>query len=827
MMKQWIGLVAMMMATTTANGDPQVLAHYRLGEGQGITYAVGPEVFQGDIHEVRLNTFDPGTFDPDAHLLLDYTELRARGRVERARQAERIAALAEPSTGVRVVDAVDIEPVHTDWLVTPVTRPAEMLVQPSADGQTARLVLQNGLVSREFHVSENLACVSYRLHSLDAQFLRAVKPEVRVQLDGAWYEVGGLKGQPEKSYLLEAWLPDMTGDPRAFQFVGMETRRPEARYPWTQKFNAVRTPWPPKGLRVDFHFEAPESVADAHRHTRITVHYELYEGLPVLAKWFTLENASGSEIRVDAFEGEVLAVAQDQVRRLHAESDYAFALSHVHPEGSALLHFQGTPKPWQAGRGTTKWRLDPEYDTWATQNPTEESFMGRDFRCLMVSTPPLGPGAALGAEETFESFTTFELLNDSDDRERRTLGQRRLYRTLAPQVTEDLLCFGISAYDFAQLKPVIDQMAELGFEALNLMAWPGIDHVNLDPAYVANLRKISDYAAERGIVVGGYELWIASRGRGEDVNCIHPDTGKPGSLFGQSVCVASSWWDEYTRKMWAFFDQTGIRMTLFDGPYHGDPCASTEHRHHRGLEDSQWRQWQLQVAALHEFQRRGFSVPLPEWYFLNGQAATGMGYREASANLSPQQQLLLGRQYIYDGTWHKTPTMGWMSLQLVGFYTSDPRVGLEPLADNIDRYERGLAQYLASGCQFTLRGNRIYDTPEVKAMVQRWMDWRRKHRAILTSDIVHLGRPTGRDLDCVLHVNAQLETKGLAVVFNPTNRRIRKDVVLPLYYTGLTDTATVREQEGGRKTYTLDRAYRIRVPLDVEANGSTWLVVEL
>ena len=116
-------------------------------------------------------------------------------------------------------------------------------------------------------------------------------------------------------------------------------------------------------------------------------------------------------------------------------------------------------------------------------------------------------------------------------------------------------------------------------------------------------------------------------------------------------------------------------------------------------------------------------IPIPDWYFLNGQCSTGMGYREASANLTPQQQLLLGRQYIYDGTWHKIPPMGWMTLQLVGFYTNDPRVGLEPLCENLDRYEQQLIQFLGSGCHLTIRGNRLYDTPETKQLVSKWINW--------------------------------------------------------------------------------------------------------
>jgi hypothetical protein len=169
-------------------------------------------------------------------------------------------------------------------------------------------------------------------------------------------------------------------------------------------------------------------------------------------------------------------------------------------------------------------------------------------------------------------------------------------------------------------------MAELGFEKLDIQPWPGISHDNLDPEYVALWKEIAGYAKERNIIMGGYELAVASRGRGKDVDCVDPATGKPGSLFGQSVCIASKWKDEYFTKAYQFFDKTGFKTWNADGPYHGDACASTEHKYHRGLEDSQWEQWKAQVEVIHELQNRNFYVPLPDWYFLNGQCVTGMGY---------------------------------------------------------------------------------------------------------------------------------------------------------------------------------------------------------
>ncbi|MGV8095404.1 MAG: hypothetical protein AB2L24_26425 [Mangrovibacterium sp.] len=461
----------------------------------------------------------------------------------------------------------------------------------------------------------------------------------------------------------------------------------------------------------------------------------------------------------------------------------------------------------------------------ATHNQAEDNFLGFPHRNLLTSTLPMGPNTIIDKTNPFKSFITFELLHDNDDRERKSLGHRRLYKKLAPQTTESLIAGAITSHDPVTLKAFIDQMAELGMERLDIHPWPGISHDNPDSAYIFYWKDIAGYARQRGIVMGGYELQVASRGRGKEVDCIDPETGKPGSLFGQSVCIASSWKDSYYGKMWNFFDKTGLMTYNIDGPYHGDPCASHEHPYHTGLEDSQWQQWRTQVEIIHELQRRGMYIPIPDWYFLNGQCATGMGYREASANLTPQQQMLLGRQYIYDGTWHKLPTMGWMTLQLVGFYTNDPRVGLEPLSKNLDRYEAQLIQYLASGCQLTIRGNRIYDTPETKAVVAKWINWYKKYRDILTSEIIHVSRPNGRDLDCIMHVNPFIGHKGMVVVFNPTDREIEKELKLPLYYTGLKEKATVSTGDV-TQSYRLNEKQELLLKVGIKAGGISWFLIE-
>ena len=101
-----------------------------------------------------------------------------------------------------------------------------------------------------------------------------------------------------------------------------------------------------------------------------------------------------------------------------------------------------------------------------------------------------------------------------------------------------------------------------------------------------------------------------------------------------------------------------------------------------------------------------------------------------------------------------------------------------------------------------------------------------KYRPILTSDLIHVQRPDGRDIDCLLHVNPRLKEKGLVMFFNPLDQPMTRQVRLPLYYTGLSDTALIREQEQNEaKLYKLDRDYTVEVAVKLPPRGVTWFVI--
>ena len=91
---------------------------------------------------------------------------------------------------------------------------------------------------------------------------------------------------------------------------------------------------------------------------------------------------------------------------------------------------------------------------------------------------------------------------------------------------------------------------------------------------------------------------------------------------------------------------------------------------------------------------------------------------------------------------------------------------------------------------------------------------------------MHLRRADGRDWDGVLHVNPILKTKGMALLFNPTEQPLTRELRLPLYYTGLTQTAKLKIGNERTKTAALERDYSVRVRVTIPAGGMEWVTVE-
>jgi len=658
-----------------------------------------------------------------------------------------------------------------DWLIVPVTTPAHLEVRDEGN----EVVLANGLVSRTFQTAPNLASISFKNLSTGAEYLRAVTPEAAVTINGRRLEIGGLKGQPDRSYLDPTRLPKMTGNSDAFQYAGHRLGRPEAGYPWQPCFGAPSVPWPPKGLRLTLDFKAPTSATNTTNSLvglTASVHYEIYDGLPVLAKWVTLSNGTSREIALDGLECELLAVTPDQRRRLLEDCDQ------VHP---AALN----------------WVNDPDWLTFAPVNPGDARFLPHPQQYLLRCEYTRGPAALVPPGQSFESFRTYELLLDSDDSERRGLAHRRMYRTLTPQVTENPIFMHLRNSDSASIRRAVDQCVEVGFEMVILTFWSGFNMESEDPKYIARIKADFDYAHSKGLKIGGYILFATTASKGPAHDAIDPVSLKPSG----SLCLGSEFSDAYFAKLFRFIEATGMDVIETDGPYHGYECASTKHKYHRGRDDSRWVQWQRQALFYRGCRERGIYVNTPDWYFFTGSNKYPMGYREENWSLPRELQILIARQNIYDGTFHKTPSMGWMMLPLTEYHGGGAAATIEPLHQHRDAYEAHLAQNFGSGVIACYRGPRLFDTDQTKAVVQKWVAFYAKYRDILDSDIIHVRRPDGRDIDCMMHVNPQLRHKGLAMVYNPLDHAVKRTVTLPLYYTGLKDRAVIRREEGPPHRY--------------------------
>ncbi|HOZ84265.1 MAG TPA: alpha-galactosidase [Niabella sp.] len=691
-----------------------------------------------------------------------------------------------------------------DWLVHPVSSKAKVYESTSKKD----IVLDNGLLQRTFRLRPNLACVDFKNTTTQQQLLRAVKPEASLVLNGHTYNIGGLYGQKENAYLLPEWIDSFTSNNNYFYFTKYEVKDLppflNAQLPFwaTNKKNAT-------GKLVCFHFIHPSLPG-----IEIEVNYEIYDGIPVLAKWVAVKNFSNQSIKINRVVNEILGLveeesavigATDQMQKqfgIYFESNYAFNNAMRYNLSDQTLH----------------WKEDSLYTSQVNYN--------YQTPCLVEVYPEYGPGIDLQPKETFSSIKTFELLMDSYDRQRRGMAIQKMYRTIAPWVTANPIFMHLVSKNDQEVFNAIEQCVATGYESLILSFG---SHINMEDNSASNLlrcKKMADYAHKQGIKIGCYSLF-SSRKISEEDDVINPLTGKTGgAFFGNAPCFGSKWGLAYSQKIKQFYTETGFDIWENDGPYPGDRCASTNHPGHKGLEDSQWRQMEIQKELYRWLNGKGIYINAPDWYFLDGTNKIGLGYREVNFSLPREQQKILNRQNIFDGTWDKTPSMAWGFVPLTRYQGGGPEAILEPLSEHLKDYKQLMMQYYGAGVQACYRGPRLYDTEATKKVVADVVSWYKKYRNILNGDIIHLRRADGRDWDGWLHVDPTLKEKGLFMIFNPTDQEMKRKITIPLYFAGLKNMARIREKEGALNSYSLNRNHEAEVTISLPAKGYSWWVVE-
>lgn len=694
--------------------------------------------------------------------------------------------------------------VKGDWLLGNVRDTAD--VYKSENGKD--LIISNGLVSREFRMQPYFACFSFRNLMTQQEMLRAIQPEAQIEIDGVTYNLGGVNGQFEYAYLKYDWLEKFSADPKVFHLKDFEIKNIQPRFPWKARRWVLNNQWPPKGKEIIFYFEAPTRDLKS---IRVAIHYEMYDNIPLMSKWVTVENLGEKMITINSFKNEILSVVEAEsvvggdgrlaTPHINVQSDYSF--------GDMTSKYSDH---------TTYWLPDSLYTSQVNYN--------LQTPCLLESRPPIGPGYRLQPHQKFEAFHTYEMMYDSYDKERCGLAERKMYRLLAPWATENPIFLHLTSTDPQMVKTAVDQCAATGFEMIILSFGSGLNMEDTSEANIQKIKSLVDYAHSKGIEMGGYSLFSSRTIDAKD-DVINPKTGKPGgAIFENAPCLGSGWGLAYLKKLKTFIAKTGFDLLEHDGPYPGDICASTSHPGHDDRYDSQWKQWWLSISFYRELRKNDVYINAPDWYFLNGTNKVGMGYRETDWSLPRDRQVIIERQNIFDGTWNKTPSMGWTFVPLTQYHGGGAAATIEPLSEHLKDYKAHLVQNFGSGAQACYRGPRLFDAPATEALVKKEVSWYKKYRDILNSDIIHLRRPDGRDYDAILHVNPQLKEKGFLMVYNPLDSPITRMIKVPLYYTGITGIAKVSEKEGLKKNYKLDENKNILLRITIPANGYNWYLIE-
>ena len=691
-----------------------------------------------------------------------------------------------------------------DWLLMTAGHKAQITVEAN------RIELNNGLLKRQFVIEPNLACFDFVNLSNGQQLLRSIKPEARIKIDGKNYDIGGLRGQKEQAYLHTDWILKMTKGATDFVFKDYQISEIIPQIKWKAKY------WPQnsenaKGKTLTLNFVSQDALLLG---LVVSIHYELYDGIPLIVKSLTLNNRSQKTFRVDSVVNEILGLVEEESavvgspeemkkqHGLYIETNYAF--------NNAMRY--------DISDQTTHWKVDSSYTSQVNYN--------YQTPCLLEIYPEKAPGIDLKPSESFRSVRTHELLMDSYDRQRRGLMIKKMYKTVAPWTIQNPIFMHLVSKNDDEVKTAIDQCKATGYEAVILSFGSHLDMENISDENIKRWKSLADYAHSNGIYLGGYSLF-SSRRISDETDVISAATGKPGgAFFGNAPCFGSQWGLDYSKKIKNFFEKTGFDIWENDGPYPGDVCASKVHPGHRDLADSQWRQMEIQKALYRWLNEKGVYINAPDWYFMDGTHKIALGYREVNFSLSREQQKILNRQNIHDGTIEKTGAMSWGFVPLTRYQGGGPEAVLEPLQEHLEDYKQLMIQYYGAGVQACYRGPRLYDTETTRKTVAETITWYKKYREILNSDIIHLRRADGRSWDGLIHVNPLLKQKGFLMLYNPTNEILKTTVKVPLYYAGLTQKAIIKEQDKNPISLALNRNYEIELKVTIPANGYNWYVIE-
>ena len=409
-----------------------------------------------------------------------------------------------------------------DWLIDGSSY--KSTTQTTHEGK--RLELTNGLLRRTFLLAPNAATIALDNLMTGQNELRAVRPEALLVINGKEYPVGGLTGQPVNNFLTEEFINNMQACDSAFMLVDYqisESKRDVSPGNPTANGYLTYTPGLPRENGSPSITRLRQTAPQECKNLKIRVIYELYDGAPILAKWIEIDNKGTMPVTLDSFKSEILALVETAPKVHYGEPHEVRMMAQE--TGAYTKDFRKQPVQTDAPRdyidrftqlfvvtdyamgGDMEAMKDNPAVRWVFDHPEYEftgiRYYGQYKPARLEVTPLLGPGLEIKPGDTFESCTAFEMLRDASDRERRGLAECKFWRMMAPWTQENPIFMHVRQSDSEAVKQAIDQCAAVGFEMVIMTFGSGFKIENDSAAYLQRMKELSDYAAGKGIAIGG------------------------------------------------------------------------------------------------------------------------------------------------------------------------------------------------------------------------------------------------------------------------------------------------------------------------------------
>ena len=166
--------------------------------------------------------------------------------------------------------------------------------------------MTNGLVTRTFRLDPALATTNIVNEMTGESMLRTACTEGTLTINGVDYPLGGLSGVEERGYMLPEWIEEMTPLENSFLVTNWTVTELKPRMEWNRKRWALVKEWNPKGKELTINLEGPGEM----KGVKVELHYEIYDGAPIIGKWLIVKNETGAEIKLDKFTLEELAFVE-------------------------------------------------------------------------------------------------------------------------------------------------------------------------------------------------------------------------------------------------------------------------------------------------------------------------------------------------------------------------------------------------------------------------------------------------------------------------------------------------------------------------------------